>query len=53
MVLLLYSATLFLSATLLFLIEPMFAKLALPALGGSAAVWITCMMFFQGGLLAG
>ena len=53
MALALYSATLFLSATLLFLIEPMFAKMALPVLGGSAAVWITCMAFFQAGLLAG
>lgn len=53
MALLLFTATLFLSATLLFLVEPMFAKMALPVLGGSAAVWITCMAFFQAGLLAG
>ena len=53
MALVLYTATLFLSATLLFLLEPMFAKMALPVLGGSAAVWITCMAFFQAGLLAG
>ena len=49
----LYTVTLFLGATLLFLVQPMFAKMALPALGGSAAVWIACMAFFQAGLLAG
>jgi len=53
MVLILFATTLFLSAALLFLVEPMFAKMALPALGGSAAVWNTCMVFFQAGLLAG
>ena len=53
MTLLLFAATLFTSATLLFLVEPMFAKMALPVLGGSAAVWIICMAFFQAGLLAG
>jgi hypothetical protein len=53
MALVLFTATLFLSATLLFLIQPMFAKMALPVLGGSAAVWTACMAFFQAGLLAG
>lgn len=53
MALVLFTATLFLSATLLFLVQPMFAKMALPILGGSAAVWIACMAFFQAGLLAG
>ena len=43
----------FLSAALLFLVEPMFAKMALPLLGGSAAVWTTCVAFFQVTLLAG
>ena len=43
----------FLSAFLLFLVEPMTAKRLLPALGGSAAVWITCLVFFQIALLAG
>ena len=43
----------FLSAALLFLVEPMFAKMALPLLGGSAAVWTTCLVFFQVTLLAG
>ncbi len=43
----------FVSAALLFLVEPMFAKMALPLLGGSAAVWTTCLVFFQLTLLAG
>ncbi len=48
-----YFAAIFLSAALLFLMEPMFAKMALPLLGGSAAVWTTCLVFFQAALLAG
>ena len=48
-----FSLALFLSAALLFLVEPMFAKMALPVLGGSAAVWTTCLAFFQAALLAG
>lgn len=43
----------FLAAFLLFLAEPMVAKQLLPVLGGSAAVWITCLVFFQTALLAG
>ncbi len=50
---LLYAITLFLSAFLLFLIQPLFAKLVLPLLGGSPGVWNTCMVFFQSALLAG
>jgi hypothetical protein len=50
---LLFSLTLFLSALLLFLIQPMIAKMVLPLLGGSPSVWNTCMVFFQGVLLAG
>ena len=42
-----------LSAALLFAIQPMAAKMALPLLGGSASVWTVCMLFFQTGLLAG
>jgi SAM-dependent methyltransferase len=42
-----------LSAALLFAVQPIAAKMALPLLGGSAAVWTTCMLFFQMGLLAG
>ncbi len=48
-----YSATIFLSAFLLFLIQPIFAKLILPWFGGSSAVWTTCLVFFQTALLAG
>jgi SAM-dependent methyltransferase len=51
--LLLYALTLFLSATLLFLVQPMFAKMVLPLLGGAPAVWNTCMVFYQAALLAG
>src|SRR5271157_5654222 len=49
----LYGATVFLSAFLLFLIQPVFAKLILPWFGGSSAVWTTCLVFFQTALLAG
>jgi hypothetical protein len=52
-VLLLFLITLFLSAFLLFLVQPMIAKMVLPLLGGSPAVWSTCMVFFQAALLAG
>jgi len=41
------SDTLFVSALLLFLIQPMVGKMILPSLGGTPAVWNTCMMFFQ------
>src|SRR5580704_2298429 len=51
--LLLYGPTIFLSAFLLFLIQPIFAKLILPWFGGSSAVWTTCLVFFQTALLAG
>ncbi|MEO6803345.1 MAG: fused MFS/spermidine synthase [Granulicella sp.] len=50
---LLYGTTVFLGAFLLFLIEPMAAKQLLPTLGGSSAVWITCLVFFQVTLLLG
>jgi len=46
-------ATVFLGAFLLFLLEPLFAKLILPWFGGSAAVWATCLVFFQSALLLG
>jgi hypothetical protein len=52
-ILLLYGVTLFVSASLLFLVQPMFARLVLPRLGGTPAVWNTCMVFFQACLLAG
>ena len=48
-----FALTLFVSATLLFVVQPMFAKIVLPLLGGSPAVWNTCMVFYQGSLLAG
>ncbi len=48
-----FAATLFSSALLMFLIQPMFAKMALPRLGGSAAVWSLALVFFQGVLLLG
>jgi hypothetical protein len=49
----LFTATMFVSATLLFLVQPMFAKLILPMLGGSPSVWNTCVLFFQTSLLLG
>ena len=50
---LLFSATLFISAGLLFWIQPLIAKTLLPLLGGAPAVWNTCLLFFQGMLLLG
>ncbi|WP_158944478.1 fused MFS/spermidine synthase [Granulicella sp. S190] len=50
---LLYGITIFLGAFLLFLVEPMAAKQLLPVLGGSSAVWLTCLVFFQVTLLLG
>jgi hypothetical protein len=52
-VLLLYALTMFVGATLLFLVQPMFARMALPLLGGSPAVWNTAVLFYQAALLAG
>jgi hypothetical protein len=48
-----FACTLFVSATLLFLVQPMIGKMILPSLGGTPAVWNTCMVFFQGVLLVG
>src|SRR4051812_26433312 len=48
-----YSATIFLSAFLLFQIQPLIAKFILPWFGGSAAVWSAALLFFQLLLLAG
>ena len=53
MLVLLFAAASFLGASLLFLVQPMVAKMLLPLLGGSASVWTTCMLFFQAGLLGG
>ncbi len=49
----LYTVTLGLSALLLFWVQPLYARLMLPLLGGAPAVWITAMLFFQAMLLAG
>src|SRR4051794_21639991 len=49
----LYPAALFLSALLLFAIQPMFTKMMLPRIGGAAAVWSVAMVFFQAALLLG
>ncbi len=48
-----YAATVFIAAFLLFQIEPIIAKYILPWFGGTAAVWTTCLLFFQMLLLAG
>jgi hypothetical protein len=53
LVLWLYAITLFVSAFLLFLVQPMIGKMILPNLGGTPQVWNTCMVFFQTALLAG
>ena len=50
---LLYAATIFVSAFLLFQVQPVIAKMILPWFGGSSAVWSTCMLFFQTVLLLG
>jgi pentatricopeptide repeat protein len=52
-VLVLFAFSLFISAVLLFLVQPMFTKMVLPKLGGTPAVWITCMVFYQAALLLG
>ena len=49
----LFASTISVSAFLLFLVQPIIAKQILPWFGGSAAVWTTCMVFFQLVLLAG
>jgi hypothetical protein len=50
---LLYALTILVSAFLLFQVEPVIAKIILPWFGGSAAVWTTCLLFFQLALLLG
>jgi spermidine synthase len=49
----LFAVTLYISAGLMFLAEPMVAKMVLPQFGGSPAVWSTCLVFFQATLLLG
>lgn len=51
--LILYSLTIFCGAALLFLVQPLFARMVLPLLGGSPAVWNTALVFYQTALLAG
>src|SRR3954462_5988043 len=48
-----FGLTIFCGAFLLFLVQPLIARLILPWFGGSAAVWTTCMLFFQVLLLGG
>ena len=48
-----FAAAIFVSAFLLFWVQPLFSKMVLPLLGGAPAVWNTAMMFFQLLLLAG
>ena len=48
-----FTLTTFLSALLLFSIQPLFAKMVLPILGGAPSVWAVALCFFQGALLAG
>lgn len=48
-----FGVTLFVSAALLFAVQPMFAKMVLPLLGGAPAVWNTCLVFYQAVLLGG
>ncbi|MGZ5050302.1 MAG: fused MFS/spermidine synthase [Methylobacter sp.] len=50
---LLFAATLFTSASLMFVLQPLFGKILLPLLGGSPAVWNTCMVFYQSILFLG
>ncbi|MDD2723827.1 MAG: fused MFS/spermidine synthase [Methylovulum sp.] len=50
---LLFAVTLFTSASLMFVLQPLFGKLLLPLLGGSPAVWNTCMVFYQSILFLG
>jgi hypothetical protein len=49
----LFLVTAFLSAALLFVVQPMIGKMLLPLLGGAPSVWNTCMVFFQAVLLLG
>jgi hypothetical protein len=48
-----FTAAIFVSAALLFMVQPMFTKMVLPRLGGAPSVWSVAIVFFQGALLAG
>ncbi|WP_319638909.1 fused MFS/spermidine synthase [Rhodobacter sp. Har01] len=49
----LFTLTIFLSASLLFFVQPLFTRIVLPAIGGASAVWTTAMLFFQCVLIGG
>src|SRR5213083_756400 len=53
MLLIVYTTTIFLTASLLFAVQPMFARMVLPLLGGSPSVWNTARVFYQAVLLLG
>src|SRR6185312_15779326 len=53
LVLVIYTVAIFVSALLLFSVQPLFTKMVLPRLGGSPAVWSVAMVFFQSLLLGG
>src|SRR5215471_39833 len=53
LILVVYTLAIFVSALLLFSVQPLFTKMVLPRLGGSPAVWSVAMVFFQSLLLAG
>ena len=48
-----YAIAIFVSAGLLFAVQPLFAKIVLPTLGGAPSVWSVALVFFQAALLAG
>src|SRR5829696_9917081 len=49
----LYALALFATSALLFAVEPMFTKMVLPLLGGTPAVWNSCLLYYQAALLVG
>ena len=49
----LFTITIFTSASLLFFVQPLFTRIVLPSIGGASAVWTTAMLFFQSVLIAG
>jgi SAM-dependent methyltransferase len=53
MIPILFTATIFTSALLLFFVQPLFTRMVLPQIGGAAAVWTTAMLFFQTVLIGG
>jgi hypothetical protein len=53
MLVLMFTATIFTSALLLFFVQPLYTRMVLPQIGGAAAVWTTAMLFFQTVLIGG